>query len=71
MWVAYVILLCICTILGVISLARSVMQFRDRPGVFIFGVLCSVAALIFFILVIVTPQEPNLNPLNGGTPVLP
>jgi hypothetical protein len=67
--VAYVILACICTILGVLSLVRSVMQFRDRPGVFIFGVLCIVVAVVFFILVIVNPQDPNPNPLSGGAPL--
>ncbi len=61
----------IVMILGVIILVRHALELRDRPGLFIFAVLCIIAALVFFILVIVTPQEPNLNPLNGGTPVLP
>ena len=70
--VAYVILACICGILGVLSLVRSVMQFRDRPGVFIFGVLCMFAALIFFIALIASGGGgPNPDPLNGGTQALP
>jgi hypothetical protein len=69
---AFVILAIIFLALGVIGLVRSIMQFRDRPGVFIFGVLCLVAAMVFFILVLVTPQGPSCgNASNNYTCVSP
>jgi hypothetical protein len=66
--VAFAILAIISMILGAIVLVSHVMELRDRPGLFIFGVLCIVAALVFFILVLVTPQGPSCgNAYNGWT----
>lgn len=67
-----VILTGIIMILGVIILVRHIMEFRDRPGLFIFGVVCLVAGVVFFILVLVTPQGPSCgNAFNGWTCVSP
>ena len=52
--VAFAILVGIVMILAVIRLVSHVMEHRDRPGLFIFGVLGIVAVLIFIIWLIAT-----------------
>lgn len=70
--VVFIILAVISLILGIIILVSHVMELRDRPGLFIFGVLCLVAAVVFFILVFVIPQGPSCgNYSNGWTCVSP
>ena len=70
--VFFIVLAVISLILGVITLVSHVMELRDRPGLFIFGVLCIVAAVVFFILVLVTPQGPSCGSVfNGWTCVYP
>lgn len=69
MRVVLVILTGLVMILGIILLIRHTMEFRDRPGLFIFGVLGVVAVLVFFIWLIATGGGgPNPSPLQGGTP---
>jgi len=70
--VAFAILVGIVMIGAIILMISHAMQLRDRPGLFIFGVLCIAAAVVFFILVLVTPQGPSCgNVFNGWTCVSP
>lgn len=70
--VVFVIIAGISMILGIILLISHAMEFRDRPGCFIFSVLGIVAVVVFLIWLIATGGgAPNPNPLIGGTPVFP
>lgn len=69
--VVFIILAVISMILGVIILVSHVMELRDRPGLFIFGVLCIAAAVVFFILVLVTPKGQAAVTFSTAGPVCP
>ena len=61
--VVFVLIAGISMILGIILLISHTMEFRDRPGCFIFFVLGIVAVVVFFIWLIATGGGgPTPNP---------